>query len=62
MDDLAPAAAQRTSDDGGRVREESFTPRKKAGKKAVPAPEEKPASQPVPAIEPGAEHELDILA
>lgn len=62
MDDLAPAATERTSGDGGRVREEVLTARKKAAKKAPPAPPQTSQAQTVPAIEPGAEHELDILA
>lgn len=62
MDDLAPAAAQRTSDESGRVRDDGLVPRKKAFKKAPPAPPEDSRQQPVPAVEPAAEHELDILA
>ncbi len=62
MDDLAPAAAQRASDDGGRVREDRLTARKKAGKKAPPAPEPEPQTQPEVPIEPAGDHLLDILA
>ena len=36
MDDLAPAPAQRTSDDGGRTPEENLAARKKAVKKVRP--------------------------
>ena len=41
MDDLAPAPAQRTSDDGGRTPEQNFAARKKAVKKVQPAPAHK---------------------
>jgi hypothetical protein len=59
MDDLAPAPAQRSGDDGGRRLEEIFPARKKTLKKApsVPAEEENPAPQ---AEE--SDHELDVLA
>ncbi len=62
MDDLAPAAAQRTSDDGGRVREDRLAVRKKAAKKAPPAPPPKPPSPPEAAVDPAGDHLLDILA
>ena len=59
MDDLAPAPAQRTSDEGGRRPEELYSPRKRAPKKAPPAP---PVKE--PEAEPKNErvHELDVLA
>ena len=61
MGDLAPAPAQRTSDDGGRTREENFAARKKAVKK-VPPPAPKPEAEPELVPEPEADHQLDILA
>jgi hypothetical protein len=62
MDDLAPAPAQRTSDDGGRTREENFAARKKAVKKVQPAPAPKPEAEAELPPEPEADHQLDILA
>jgi hypothetical protein len=66
MGDLAPAPAQRTSDNGGRALEENFAARKKAGKKVPPAPAQKPDAEPELAPEPEAEaeadHQLDLLA
>jgi hypothetical protein len=57
MDDLAPAPAQRSGDDGGRRPEEIFPARKKILKKAPPAPKEE---SPAPPAE--SDHELDVLA
>jgi hypothetical protein len=66
MDDLAPAPAQRTSDNGGRTREENFAARRKAVKKVQPAPVPKPDRDPEPAPElapePATDHQLDVLA
>ena len=66
MDDLAPAPAQRTSDDVGRTREESFTGRRKTVKKAPPAPvrtqELEPDLLPDPESEPESDHQIDLLA
>jgi hypothetical protein len=66
MDDLAPAPTQRTYDDIGRVRDENFRARKKAGKKTPPAPapqhEADPETLPDPAPGPDTNHELDLLA
>ena len=62
MDDLAPAPAQRTSDNGGRAREENFAARKKLVKKLQPAPAQKPDPEPGLAPEPAADHQLDVLA
>ena len=62
MDDLAPAPAQRTSDNGGRTREENFAARKKAVKRVQPAPVQKPEPEPDIAPEPAADHQLDVLA
>ncbi len=61
MDDLAPAATQRTSDDGGRVREDRLAVRKKAAKKVPPPPPKSPSKTEV-AVDPAADHLLDILA
>jgi hypothetical protein len=66
MDDLAPAPTQRTYDDAGRVREESFRARKKAVKKALPAisPRPDPKAEAADETDPAPEmdHELDLLA
>ena len=62
MDDLAPAPAQRTSDDGRRLPEENFAARKKAAKKALPTPAQSPEPEPQPAPEPEGIHQLDVLA
>ena len=61
MDDLAPAPAQRTSDDGGRTPEENFAARKRAVKKAPP-PAQPPDPEPEAAPEPDPDHQLDVLA
>jgi hypothetical protein len=61
MDDLAPAPAQRTSDDGGRTPVQSFAARKKAVKKA-PLPAQNQDPEPALAPEPDPDHELDVLA
>jgi len=59
VDDLAPAPAQRTSDESGPRPEELFVPRKRVPKR-VPAPD--PEKEPKP--EPDAErnHEIDVMA
>jgi len=62
MGDLAPAPAQRTSDDGGRTPEENFAARKKAVKKVQPPPAQEPEAEPELAPEPEADHQLDVLA
>ena len=62
MDDLAPAPAQRTSDDGGRVPEEKLLARKKAVKRVQPAPAKKQNPEPELAPEPEPDHQLDVLA
>jgi hypothetical protein len=61
MNDLAPAPAQRTSDNGGRTTAEAFTARKKAVKKMQPAPVQKPDSEPDLPPEPETDHHLDVL-
>ena len=60
MDDLAPAPAQRTSDESGPRPNELFVPRKRVTKK-VPAA---PASEKEPEPEPDKEnnHEIDVMA
>jgi len=58
MDDLAPAAPQRTSDDGGRRPEEIFSARKKAPKKPRPEPVKEQNTEPNPETD----HNLDVLA
>lgn len=64
MDDLAPAPTQRTFDDAGRVRDESFRARKKAVKKVPPAPSPEPDPEvvPDPESETDPDHQLDLLA
>jgi hypothetical protein len=62
MDDLAPAPTLRTSDNGGRTREEKFAGRKKAVKWVEPARAQNPEPEPEPAAEPLSDHRLDILA
>jgi hypothetical protein len=64
MDDLAPAPAQRISDDVGRTPEENFSARRKAVKKVQPVPAKKPEPEPELALEPEPEpdHQLDLLA
>ncbi len=62
MDDLAPAPAQRTSDDGGRTPEGNLAARKKAVKKVPPAPARRQDPEPELAPEPEPDHQLDVLA
>jgi len=62
MDDLAPAPAQRTSDDGGRIRDQTAAARKKTVKRAPPAPVSKPDPEPELAVETESNHQLDVLA
>ena len=62
MDDLAPAPTLRTSDHGGRTREETFAARKKAVKRVESAPVQMPDPEPEHAAEPLSDHRLDILA
>ena len=70
MDDLAPAPAQRTSDDGGQRPEQNFPARKKAVKKVQPTPARTqdaepdlaPEPEPEPEGEPEADHQIDLLA
>jgi len=62
MDDLAPAPAQRTSDDGGRTSEASFAARRKASKKLPPAPAPKEVAEPELDPEPETDHQIDVLA
>jgi hypothetical protein len=58
MDDLAPAAVQRTSNEGGRKPKEVFSPRKKAPKKTRPAPAKKQDLE----VKTEPDHTLDVLA
>jgi hypothetical protein len=55
---LAPAPAERTSDDGGRKLEEILSARKKVPRKTrpVPAKEQKPEARSE------SDHQLDVLA
>jgi hypothetical protein len=64
MDDLAPAPAQRASDDVGWTPEQSLAARKKAAKKVQPAPAKKQEPVPEPDLtpEPEPDHQLDLLA
>ena len=62
MGDLAPAPAQRTSDDGGRTQEASFAARRKAAKKVQPAPAQKQDSESDLDPEPEPDHQIDVLA
>jgi hypothetical protein len=62
MDDLAPAPAQRTSDDGGRTPERSFAARKKAVKKVQDLPARTESSEPDAGSEPESDHQIDLLA
>lgn len=62
MGDLAPAAAQRTSDDRGRIPEGNRPPHKKAAKKAMPAPARKQDQEPALPPEPQRDHQLDVMA
>lgn len=66
MDDLAAAPTQRTYEDAGRVRDQSFRSRKKAAKKVTstpsPPPGKDPEIAPEPESEPETNHELDLLA
>jgi hypothetical protein len=64
MEDLAPAPAQRTSDNGGRTPGYNFTARKKAEKKvqAVPARNQDPEPELAPEPDPEGNHQLDVLA
>jgi len=59
MDELAPAPAQRTSDNGGRgPAEEAFSARPKAPKKVRLAPVPAPSGE----AKVESEHQLDVLA
>jgi len=62
VDDLAPAPAQRTSDDAGQRAEESFAARKRLAKKGKPPPAPPETLEPDPVPEPESEHQLDVLA
>jgi hypothetical protein len=62
MDDLAPAPAQRTSDDAGRTPGQNFAARKKAVKKVQELPVQKQDPDPDLAPEPDADHQIDVLA
>ena len=62
MDDLAPAPAQRPSDNGGRTLEGNLAARRKAVKKVEPTPAPKPDPEPDLAPEPDPDHQLDVLA
>jgi hypothetical protein len=62
MDDLAPAPAQRTSDNGGRSPEQNFTARRKTVKNVAPEPAPKQDPDPELAPEPEEDHEIDVLA
>lgn len=62
MDDLAPAPAQRTSDNGGRTPGENFAARKKAVKKVQAAPAKNHDPEPEPEPGPDVNHHLDVLA
>ena len=62
MDDLAPAPAQRTSDNGGRTLEQNLTARRKAAKNLPPVPAQKQDPEPDLAPEPESDHQLDVLA
>ena len=62
MDDLAPAPAQRTSDNAGQRPEGNLAARKKAVKKVPSAPLPKPDLEPELAPEPDPDHQLDVLA
>ena len=54
MDDLAPAPAQRATDDGRRTPEGNLAARRMAVKKVQPAPAQAPEPEP--------DHQLDVLA
>jgi hypothetical protein len=59
MEELAPAPAQRTSDNGGRgPAEEAFSARTKVPKKVRPVP----APEPTTEAKVESEHQLDVLA
>jgi hypothetical protein len=62
MDDLAPAPAQRISDNGARTSEASFAGRRKAAKKLSPVPVQKKDSEPALDPEPETDHQIDVLA
>jgi hypothetical protein len=62
MGDLAPAPAQRTSDNGGRTPGENLAARKKAVKKVQAAPAQKQDPEPEQVPEPESDHQLDVLA
>ncbi|MGO8818157.1 MAG: hypothetical protein ACLQVG_26225 [Terriglobia bacterium] len=62
MDDLAPAPAQRTSDNGGRSPGQNFTARRKPAKNMAPEAAHKQDPDPRLAPEPVADHEIDVLA
>jgi len=62
MDDLAPAATERTTDDAGRTFAGNFPGRRKAAKKMPPTPSPQPVSDSDLREEPEAVHEIDVLA
>ncbi len=62
MDDLAPAPAQRTSDDGGRTLERNFAARKKAVKKVQAPPAQTQSPEPDVGSEPESDHRIVLLA
>jgi hypothetical protein len=62
MDDLAPAPAQRTSDDVGRTPEQSLAARKRAPRKAQSVPGKKQEVERDLTPEAESVHQLDLLA
>jgi hypothetical protein len=62
MDDLAPAAAQSTSDQVRRTPEGNFGAPKKSAKKPMNAPTESHEPDPDHPSEPDPDHAVDVLA
>lgn len=60
MDDLAPAAVERTSEEVRRTPERNFVAPKKVAKKALGVPVQKPQPGLDPVPEP--DHQIDVLA
>jgi hypothetical protein len=61
MDDLAPAPMQPTSDNGGRIPEETLR-RKRKAKKAPQRATSEPAKEETSTVEGESDHQLDVVA
>ena len=62
MDDMAPAATERLSDNAGRTSRDTFAARKKAAKKMPVAPVKNENPEPKAASQAEPDHLIDVLA